>query len=141
MRTVTIVLGGASWTVARLPALRAIAWRKGAEGLLEELPALAKLYDTETQSQADLVAAALVMYREAGAVVERIIESVLTASDELVLRRDEILETATEEELLAAFQTLLLLNAPLAGLASGMAAAAPAEEAAATNGGTPLPIR
>lgn len=141
MRTVTIVLGGASWTVARMPALRAIAWRRGAEQLLADMPALAKLYDTETKSQSELIEASLLMYREAGAVVERMIEVVLGASDELTQRRDLILDSATEEELLAAFQTLLLLNAPLAGLASEMAAAAPAEMAAAQNGATPQPIR
>ena len=139
MRNVTIVLGGRSFVVARLPALRAIAWRKGAEALLEELRGLIKLYDRESQTPAELVEASLVLYRQAGAVVEQVIEVVLGASDELTLQRDAILDTAAEDELMLAFQTLLLLNAPLAGLAQGGTATAPAAGPAVENGAIATP--
>jgi hypothetical protein len=132
MRAATITLGGSRYPIERLPIRKAQAWRARAEGLLAGLPELRRLYASEADDAADLVEASLRLYAAAGSVVEELIEVVLTGSPVLEAARDWILDQAYEEEFLEGLQTLLLLNAPLAGLALGTAQLAPARNGDAT---------
>ena len=114
MRTTTVKLGGKEYEVQRLPAMRAIAWRKQASALLDRFPSLIKVYDGETintvQASADL-------FRTASGVVEELIECVLASDSALEADRVLLLEAAYEDEFLEAFQRVMLLNAPLSGMA------------------------
>lgn len=117
-RTAAIHLGGQDYTVSRLPASRIFAWRRQAEKLLSSLPALQALYQKEAS---DVVSASLHLYAEANDVAEQVVEVVLAADPALSRQRDKILDAAQEDEFLAALMTLLLLNAPLTGLAMEVA--------------------
>jgi len=114
MRTAKIVLAGKEYEIRRLPAVRAIAWRKAAQELLDVFPALADAYQQET---ANVVAAGVDLFRQASGIVESLIEVVLSADVTLNADRERILETADDEEFLEAFQQALLLNTPLSSLA------------------------
>lgn len=140
MTTVPIVLGGVSYEVARPPAMRAARWRRLAEKLLEHMPQIAALYEQQTQEGADMTEATLRVYREAGEVVEQMLAVILAADGQLENDRERIEETATEEELMEGLQRLLLLNAPLVGLARAVATRPPETvETPTANGGEPIP--
>jgi hypothetical protein len=117
---VEVVLGGTRYLVARRPAIPAARWRREAEGLLEELPALAQLYQREAEPGVEMAAALLELYTAAGSLVEKMLEVVLAAAEPLAADRARIEATVTEEELLEGLSVLLLLNAPLAGMASAV---------------------
>lgn len=112
MRSATVVLAGKAYTVQRLPAMRAIQWRKRAQQLLDAFPAIQEIYERETEN---LVKASAEVYRAANGAVEALVEVVLDADPGLAADRDFILDNAMEDEFLTAFQGVMLLNAPLSG--------------------------
>lgn len=119
MAETTVALGGQIYPVRRMPAVRAIAWRKRATPIVDRLQGITEKY---AASGDNLVAMAGALLHEADGFMEEMIEVVLAAGPEIERDREHILDTAFEEEYLEAFQQVLLLNAPLAGAAHSITA-------------------
>jgi hypothetical protein len=114
MREIEVVLAGQRYTVRRMPAMRAVSWRKCAQGLLERFPSLVDAYNAETEN---VMASGLEMMKGANGIVEALIEVVISADPALEADREHILANGYEEEFMEGFQSLLMLNSPLSDLA------------------------
>lgn len=114
-RTVSLKLGGEEYEAERLPAMRAVAWRKRAEQLLSKFPQLATLYDAQSEN---MVTGMLAVLKGADEIVPELVEVVLAGLDLSPDEREDIYATAFEEEFMEGLQRLLLLNAPLSALAA-----------------------
>lgn len=114
MRTATVTFAGKQYEVKRLPVIQAVAWRKKAEALLEAFPALAEMYNQEAENT---VKASLEVFKASNDVIEQLIDVVFSADGALANDKSKILEVIDDSELLEAFQTIMLCNAPLASMA------------------------
>jgi hypothetical protein len=114
-----VALGGQLYPVRRMPAMKAIAWRKRAAPIVDTLQDLAEKYGA---SGDNLIGMAGALLHAADGLMGEMIEVVIVAGPELEADRKHIEEAAFEEEYLEAFQSILLLNAPLAGAAHSITA-------------------
>lgn len=112
-KSAEITLAGRVYAVRRLPVRPAMAWRKRAETLLSALPQLAEKFGAETDN---VVQTGLDVFGVADELINQLIELVFSGSPELAAHKDEILETLDDGDLFEAFQTLLVLNLPLASV-------------------------
>jgi hypothetical protein len=123
-KSAEITLAGQVYTVRRLPVRPALAWRKQAEAMLSALPQLGELFGAETDN---VVASGLKVFSVADGLIEQLIDLVFSGSPELMAQRDAILETLDDGELFEAFQTLLVLNLPLASVVANQTPVASGE--------------
>jgi hypothetical protein len=119
MAETQVALGGQIYTVRRMPTARAVAWRKRANAIVEALPAIAEQYAAEGD---DLVKSAGKLLGVASDTVEAMMHLVIDADVRLQADKEHILDSAFDDEYLEAFQSILLLNAPLAGAAHSIMA-------------------
>lgn len=112
VRETEIILGESVFVVRRMPATRAIAWRKRSQPILEQLVALEEKYKTEQNS---LYKAGLLVLAEADGLVEAMLDAVLEC-DASLKTDPELRDRVYEEELLEAFGAVVALNAPLASM-------------------------
>lgn len=113
-KSANVTLAGKTYEIHRLPAMKAIVWRKSAQELMDKFPKLAEAYQQETDN---VVASGVEVLRMANGLVESLVEIVMNADPNLDADKDFILGNAFDEEFIKAFETILVLNFPLSTLA------------------------
>lgn len=121
---ISLSLGGVLTEARRLPALRAVEWRKQAAALLETFPAVRALYD---EAAPNLVEGMLAVYVGADGAVEHLIAVVLGGLDLAATDEETVRANVYEEELVEGLSKLLVLNAPFPALAVRAKPTPPAE--------------
>lgn len=126
MNSTTITLGGVEYTVNELPARKNSQWRQGFE---QELGPILDLVQqagggAAINSSDDLMRIAHQVGRVLVKAPDAVTELIFSYAPNLAAKREEILDTAYDSELIGAFQAILGLAYPFGSLARQMASLA-----------------
>lgn len=116
MRSVTVILGGVTYTVNQLPMRAEAAWRKEVQALIEPALALMRDYEhLEFDGPADMAAFLGSLAPMLLDAPDAMLDILLGYSPELARHADRIRDTCYSDEVLAALREVAAIAFPLAG--------------------------